>query len=199
MAAAPTLLGLAAAFCLSAAPAGADTVSAPAHHAAAGQTGASSDTLTALRQTAAEKAHEAHLAHLAHLAQVSLPTRYTVKSGDSLAKIAQRFYHNPDAWPVLYWANHSQIRWANEIQTGQVLKVPVKPATIPNAPAQLGPPVAPAPAPVQTSTAPVQSAPVQSAPVQSAPVQSARGAVGARWRSPRRLPPTPAAARSSRA
>ena len=102
---------------------------------------------------------------------MSLPTRYTVKSGDSLAKIAQRFYHNPDAWPVLYWANHSQIRWANEIQTGQALKVPVKPATIPNAPAQLGPPVAPAP--VQTSTAPVQSAPVQSAPVQSAPVQSA--------------------------
>ena len=166
IAAAPTLLGLAAAFCLSAAPAGAATVSATAHHAAAGQTGASSATLTALRQTAAEKAHEAHLAHVAHLTQVSLPTRYTVKSGDSLATIAQRFYHNPDAWPVLYWANHSQIQWANEIQTGQVLKVPVKPAKIPNAPGQLGPPVAPAP--VQTSTAPVPSAPVQSAPVQSA-------------------------------
>jgi LysM repeat protein len=171
IAAAPTLLGLAAAFCLSAAPAGAATVSATAHHAASAQTGASSATLTALRQTAAEKAHEAHLAHVAHLAKVSLPTRYTVKSGDSLATIAQRFYHNPDAWPVLYWANHSQIKWANEIQTGQVLKVPAKPAKIPNAPAQLGPPVAPAP--VQTSTAPVQSAPAQSAPVQSAPVQSA--------------------------
>jgi LysM repeat protein len=171
IAAAPTLLGLAAAFCLSAAPAGAATVPATAHHAAAGQTGASSATLTALGQTAAEKAHEAHLAHVAHLAKVSLPTRYTVKSGDSLATIAQRFYHNPDAWPVLYWANHSQIQWANEIQTGQALKVPVKPAKIPAAPAQLGPPAAPAP--VQTSTAPVQSAPVQSAPVQSAPVQSA--------------------------
>src|SRR5258705_8370342 len=48
IAAAPTLIGLAAAFCLSAAPAGAATVSATAHHAAADRTGASSATLTAL-------------------------------------------------------------------------------------------------------------------------------------------------------
>ena len=154
-----------AAFCLSAAPAGAATVSATAHHAAAGPTAASSTTLTALRQTAAEKAHETQLGHEAHLANISLPTRYTVKSGDSLATIAQRFYHNPDAWPVLYWANHRQIKWANEIQAGQVLNVPAKPSKIPAAPAQLGPQAAPAP--VQASVA-VQSAPVQSASVQSA-------------------------------
>jgi LysM repeat protein len=153
---------------LSAAPAGAATVSATAHHVAAGQTQASSASLmSSVRQTAAQKAHQAHVAHVAHEAKTSLPTHYTVKSGDSLAAIAQRFYHNPDAWPVLYWANNRQIHWANEIQTGQVLQVPVKPARIPNAPGQLGP--APAPAPVQTS-APVQaSAPVQGG--QAAPVQ----------------------------
>ena len=91
-------------------------------------------------------AHEAHVAHVAHVAKSALPTRYTVRSGDSLAAISQRFYHNPDAWPVLYWANHHQIHWANEIEIGQVLNVPVKPAQIPSPPALLGPPAAPAPA-----------------------------------------------------
>ena len=119
-------------------------------------------------------AHEAHVAHVAHEAKSALPTRYTVRSGDSLAAISQRFYHNPDAWPVLYWANHNQIHWANEIEIGQVLNVPVKSAHIPNAPALLGPPAAPAPAPLQASAAPVQTAPVQTAPVQSyAPTQAA--------------------------
>jgi LysM repeat protein len=130
----------------------------------------------------------AHQAHEARVAKSALPTRYTVRSGDSLAAISQRFYHNPDAWPVLYWANHHQIHWANEIEIGQVLKVPGKPTQIPNAPALLEPP--PAPAPVQTSAAPVRTAPVQTAPVQSyahtqtapvqtAPVQAAPKAVSA--------------------
>ena len=126
-------------------------------------------------------AHEAHLAHEARVAKSALPTRYTVRSGDSLAAISKRFYHNPDAWPVLYWANHHQIHWANVIETGQVLNVPLKPGHIPRPPARLGPPAAhaPAPAPVQASAAPVQTAPVQSyaltqaAPVQTAPVQAA--------------------------
>jgi LysM repeat protein len=83
--------------------------------------------------------------------------KYTVRSGDSLSAIAGRVYHNPDAWPVLYWANHSQIRWANVINAGQVLKVPAKPAKIPSAPAQLGPaapvPTLTAPAPAETTVA----------------------------------------------
>jgi LysM repeat protein len=82
----------------------------------------------------------------------ALPARYTVRSGDSLSTIAKHFYQNPDAWPVLYWANHSKIRWANIIAAGQVLRVPVKPARIPSAPAELGPP---APKPV---AAPVRQA-----------------------------------------
>jgi LysM repeat protein len=117
--------------------------------------------MSAAQQTAAQKAHMAHVTHEAHVAQSSLPTHYTVRSGDSLAAIAQRFYHNTDAWPVLYWANHRQIHWANEIEPGQVLKVPAKPARIPRPPSQLGPGAAPAPAPAQTSAAPVQTAVVQ--------------------------------------
>ncbi|HEX4087976.1 MAG TPA: transglycosylase family protein [Trebonia sp.] len=81
----------------------------------------------------------------------SRPTRYTVRSGDTLSAIARKVYHDPDAWPVLYWANRHKIRWADSVDAGQVLTVPVKPKRIPDAPSQLAP--APAPAPVQASTA----------------------------------------------
>ena len=171
IAAAPTLLGLAAALSLTAqAPAGAATAPASTAHAAVAdityQPGAAHVTLLSLDRRAAEQP-----------AKSALPTWYTVRSGDSLAAISQRFYHNPGAWPVLYWANHHRIRSANDIKTGQVLNVPVKPARIPNAPALLGPSAAPAPvsvsvttpAPTPYSVAPTQAAPVQTAPVQAAP------------------------------
>ncbi len=105
-----------------------------------------------------------------------LLANYTVRSGDSLSAIAQHFYHSSSAWPVIFWANHGQIRWANEISTGQELRIPVEPATIPAAPGQLGPAPAPVAAPTHVTdeqSAPVQSSPVESAPVQSAPVESA--------------------------
>ncbi len=99
---------------------------------------------------------------------------YKVRSGDSLSAIAQHFYHSSSAWPVIFWANHGQIRWANEISTGQVLRVPVKPAKIPAAPKQLGPAAAPVAAHVTAvQYAPAESAPVQAAPAESAPVQAA--------------------------
>ena len=132
---------------------------------AAVHTDSSSARLMSVARNAA-----AHEAHEAHVAKSALPTRYTVRSGDSLAAISQRFYHNPDVWPVLYWANHHQIHWANEIKTGQVLNVPVKPARIPKPPALLGPPVT---ASTQHSVAPTQAAPVQTAPVQAAPQAAA--------------------------
>jgi LysM repeat protein len=74
---------------------------------------------------------------------------YVVKDGDSLASIAQRLYRSSDYWTVLYWANHREIKYANEIEAGQVLAVPAKPAKIPGAPATLAP-AAPAPAPAPT-------------------------------------------------
>ena len=101
-----------------------------------------------------------------HAAGAAKSVTYTVKSGDSLSAIAGRVYHQQDAWPELYWANHSQIRWANDIEVGQVLKVPAKPAKIPGAPSELGPA---APAPVQAPAAPVAAA---SASPAYAPVQA---------------------------
>jgi LysM repeat protein len=95
---------------------------------------------------------------------------YTVRAGDSLSAIAGRVYHNQKAWPVLYWSNRGQIRWADEINVGQVLHVPAEPATIPAPPAQLDPP-APV-APRHASTAPVVAqspAPAAAAPAPAAP------------------------------
>jgi LysM repeat protein len=107
----------------------------------------------------------------------ALPTRYTVRSGDSLSSIAGRVYHNTDAWPVLYWANHSQVRWANIITAGQVLHVPAKPARIPSPPAELGPP-APKPAPAPVTTAAPASSPSQ-APAQAPAVTTSTYSGGA--------------------
>jgi LysM repeat protein len=65
------------------------------------------------------------------------PAKYTVREGDSLSTIAARVYHDQAAWPVIYWANRSQIHWANDLSVGQVLKIPAKPAKIPAAPGQV--------------------------------------------------------------
>jgi hypothetical protein len=79
-----------------------------------------------------------------------------------LSSIAERFYQNPDFWPVLYWANHSRIQDANAIQAGQVLAVPVKPAKVPSPPSVLGPAPASTPAPAYAPPAAQQgAAPVQ--------------------------------------
>jgi LysM repeat protein len=96
--------------------------------------GPSAELLTAVAQTAAQQQASGK------------PATYTVKSGDTLSAIAGREYHSTAAWPVLYWANHSKIKWANDIQPGQVLSVPAKPAKIPSAPGALGPVVQSAPA-----------------------------------------------------
>jgi LysM repeat protein len=138
-AAGPALAGVAgvtAAFCL-APQALADTPSAQgaAHHAMAADASRldpeSAQLLSAIEPTALHKA-------------ASGPSWYTVKAGDSLSAIAGRTYHNQDAWPVLYWANRSKIHWANIIEPGQVLRIPVKPARIPDPPGALGPGPAPA-------------------------------------------------------
>jgi len=104
---------------------------------------------------------------------------YTVRPGDTLSAIAGKVYHDPGAWPVLYFANRDKIRWANSVDAGQVLTVPVKPARSRAAPSQLGPAPAPAPAPAQASAEqPVtdQQAPAEvAAPAQSASTYSGSG------------------------
>ena len=162
--AAPTLFGVAAAFAMSAAPAGAATAQTTGveHTAASDQAqraGTEPQLLASIRDAAAQKP-----------AAKTETKKYTVKSGDSLSAIAKHVYSESAAWPVIYYANRGQIKWANVISAGQKLTIPAKPAKIPAAPSQLGPP-APAPAPVHTESAPVSS--TESAPVsstESAPV-----------------------------
>jgi hypothetical protein len=69
---------------------------------------------------------------------------YRVRPGDTLASIASRFYRNPGAWPVIYWRNHTRIKWADDIYAGELLRVPARAGRIPRAPARMA---APAPAP----------------------------------------------------
>ncbi len=65
--------------------------------------------------------------------------KYTVQSGDTLASIAQHLYASADYWPVLYQANQATIPYPSQLQPGQVLTVPNKPAKIPSAPRDLAP------------------------------------------------------------
>jgi LysM repeat protein len=170
-AAAPALLGVAAAITLSAqiipSPASASTLSG--HSASAGQSGkiSTAELLAAIHPAAAQ--HPVTAGKTA----TSRPAKYTVRSGDTLSAIAAKVYHDPDAWPVLYWANRDKIRWANSVDAGQVLAVPAKPARIPAAPAQLGP--APAPAPVEQAATEPQASPATAEPEQTASTYSGSG------------------------
>jgi hypothetical protein len=166
-AAAPALLGVAAAITLSAqmipSPAFASTLAS--HSESAGQS---------WRVTNAELLAAIHpLA--AHQPAASRSAKYTVRDGDTLSAIAGKVYHDPGAWPVLYWANRDKVRWANSVEVGEVLTVPVKPARIPAAPSQLEPALAPAPVAEQASadqTATVPQAAEVAEPAQSASTYS---------------------------
>ncbi len=183
-AAAPTLASVVAAFLMSQqAPAAAQTIPAAPHHsaildAAAQPVLSSAQLVSATRQVRAEAA-------AVRKPSSGTPDWYTVRPGDSLSSIAGRLYHNAAEWPVLYWGNHGQIRWADIIKAGQVLRVPEEPARVPAAPAQLGPP---APAqPVRTvaaytprhanpAPAPAQAPPAQaSVPASTAPTSAFSG------------------------
>ena len=169
--AAPTLLGLAAAFALSAQsiPESASG-SAISHRAVSAGSSRSASTallVSAVRSVAASKPAIARKAESTRLA------KYTVRSGDSLSLIALKVYHDPGAWPVLYWANRNQVRWANSIQVGEVLTVPTRPRSLPAAPRQLGPTHAPVAHPTVIEQDAAQSvSSVTSAPAHTATTSS---------------------------
>jgi LysM repeat protein len=52
---------------------------------------------------------------------------YTVRPGDTLSSIAERFYHNPADWRLLQQANSAQVKNPNLIYAGEVLSVPSDP------------------------------------------------------------------------
>jgi nucleoid-associated protein YgaU len=49
---------------------------------------------------------------------------YTVVAGDSLSKIAKRYYGDPDQWRRIHEANRDQITNPDLIHPGQRLKIP---------------------------------------------------------------------------
>jgi len=49
---------------------------------------------------------------------------YTVKSGDSLSKIAKEFYGNAMKYMVIFEANKPMLKDPNRIYPGQVLRIP---------------------------------------------------------------------------
>jgi len=51
---------------------------------------------------------------------------YTVVAGDSLSKIAKKFYGNANAWNKIFQANKDKISNPDLIRPGQVLRIPAK-------------------------------------------------------------------------
>ena len=51
---------------------------------------------------------------------------YTVKSGDSLSKIAKQYYGDAKEWRKIYEANKDQIKDPDLIHPGQTFNIPQK-------------------------------------------------------------------------
>ncbi len=52
------------------------------------------------------------------------PRTYTVKSGDTLSKIARDYYGNGNDYMRIYNANRDQLHDPDKIYPGQVLRIP---------------------------------------------------------------------------
>jgi nucleoid-associated protein YgaU len=55
------------------------------------------------------------------------PERYTVVAGDSLSKIAKKYYGDATQWRRIFEANRDQIENPDLIQPGWKLAIPPKP------------------------------------------------------------------------
>ncbi len=111
------------------------------------------------------------------------PVTWTIGPGDSLTSVAAHEYGAAADWPVIYWANRAEIRWASQLPDGLVLVIPTLPAVIPAAPAQLAPTAPPGPAPTSTpgtSSSPAPG-PSPSQPAPSGSGQLTPAQVGAYW------------------
>jgi nucleoid-associated protein YgaU len=49
---------------------------------------------------------------------------YTVKSGDTLSKIAKQYYGNANKYPTIFEANRPMLQNPDQIYPGQVLRIP---------------------------------------------------------------------------
>jgi LysM repeat protein len=66
----------------------------------------------------------AHAAARSHVAHSATGRSYTVRAGDTLSGIAQRFYGSADDWHGLFAANQSKISDPSLIYVGQELRLP---------------------------------------------------------------------------
>jgi LysM repeat protein len=123
-AAAPVLAGVAAVVVISP-----PAIASPTIPSATAQRTIVTDVLSRVGQTP-------QLLSASHVAGQA--TTYKVRSGDTLSTIAKHVYNDQAAWPVIYYANRKQVPYANSITAGQVLKIPAKPAHLPEAPSSLG-------------------------------------------------------------
>lgn len=57
-------------------------------------------------------------------AQAPAAQKYTVQPGDSLSKIAKRFYGDANAYMKIFEANKDRLKDPNKIQAGQDLVIP---------------------------------------------------------------------------
>ncbi len=57
-------------------------------------------------------------------ASASSPMKYTVQPGDSLSKIAKRFYGDANSYMKIFDANKNTLDDPNKIQAGQELMIP---------------------------------------------------------------------------
>jgi LysM repeat protein len=173
------MAGLAAAFTIGNAPAASHAVTDAAGHEPAAatatpETGLSAAQLVSITQHPATGLPVVRL-NATRLAAIkpkgkhhrTLSAKYVVKSGDTLASIAQHLYHSSDYWPTLYEANHAAIKYAAEIQAGQVLAVPAKPAKVPSAPEALMPPPAQATSEASSGESYSPASTAEAAPVQT--------------------------------
>jgi nucleoid-associated protein YgaU len=69
---------------------------------------------------------QVHQPQAAQPAQPAAPQKeyYTVKSGDSLSKIAKQLYGDANAWHKIHQANTDQVKDPNLIHPGQKLVIP---------------------------------------------------------------------------
>lgn len=69
-------------------------------------------------------AEQAQTDALVHRDAQPITRTYTVRAGDTLSSIAERYYHNPGDWTWIYAANRNKIRDPNSIYVGETLTIP---------------------------------------------------------------------------
>jgi LysM repeat protein len=150
--------------------------------AAAPQTAFASTSAPAAAAGHATPATQRHQVTRAHLDAATHPSRqaartYTVRTGDTLSGIAQRFYGHASDWQWLYHINRAKISDPNLIYTGQVFSAPADPpASVRNGTYQGRHAKSVAASPASSSTG--SSASADSTSGSSAPGSSSSGSSG---------------------